>query len=78
MELHLPYKQMSFIFLKILVVRPIPILVKQTDIWQLWLESFFLEIQLFMYMYFPVMHAIIQQLKIFIFCHMIAMIFMMK
>ena len=69
---------MSFIFLKILVVRPIPILVKQIDIWQLWLGSIFLEIQLFMYMYISVMHAIIQQLKIFIFCQIVAMIFMIK
>ena len=41
-----PHKQMSFIFLKVLVVRTKPILVKQKDIWQ-GLVSIFQEIQQF-------------------------------
>ena len=41
MKLHWPYKQMSFIFLKVLVIRTKPILVKLKDIWQLGLGSIF-------------------------------------
>ena len=47
MILHSSYKQMSFIFLKVLVIRTKPILVKQKDIWQLELRSIFQEIQPF-------------------------------
>ena len=78
MKLHWPYKQMSFIFLKVLVIRTKPILVKQKDIWQLGLGSIFREIHPFFNIYLPVAHAIILPLRIFIFCHMVTMILIIK
>ena len=48
MKLHWPYKQMSFIFLKVLVIITKPTLVKQKGIWQLGLGSIFQEIHPFM------------------------------
>ena len=47
MTLHWPHKQMSFIFLKVHVIRTKPILVKQKDSWQLGLGSNHQEIQPF-------------------------------
>ena len=69
---------MLFIFLKVLVVRTKPTLVKQKDIWQLGLGSIFLEIQPFFNIYPLATHVIIPPLRIFIFCHMVAMILMIK
>ena len=53
MKLHWSYKQMSFIYLKVLVIRTKDILIKQEDIWQLGLGSIFLEILPFLNMYLP-------------------------
>ena len=78
MKLRWPYKQMSFIFLKVLVIRTKPILVKQKDIWQLGLGSISREILPFLSICLPVAHAIILPLRIFIFCHMVIMILILK
>ena len=68
----------AFIFLKVLVIRTKPILVKQKYIWQLGLGSIFLEIQPFFNIYLPAAHATILPLKMFIFCHMVKMILIIK
>ena len=51
---------------------------KTKNIWQLWLGSIFQEIQQFIKMYLPATHVIILPLRSFIFCHMVAMILIMK
>ena len=78
MILYWPYKQMLLIFFKVLVVRTKPILVIQKVIWQLGLGSIIQEIQHFFYIDLHAMHVVILPLKIFIFCHMVPMILMMK
>ena len=78
MKLNWPYKQMSSIFLKVLVIRTKPILVKQKYIWQLGLGKKFQEIRPFLNIYLPATHAIVLPLRIFIFCHMVAMILIIK
>ena len=65
-------------FLKVLVIRTKPILVKQKDIWQLGLGSIFQDIQPFFNIYLPATHVIILPLRIFIFSHMVAMILIIK
>ena len=70
--------QMSFFFLKVLVIRTKPILVKEKDIWQLALGSIFQEIQPFFNIYCPATHVIILPVRILIFCHMVAMILIIK
>ena len=65
---------MSFIILKVLVIRTKPILVKQKDIWQLGLGSIFQDIQPFLNIYIPAAHVIILPLRIFILCHMVTII----
>ena len=59
-------------------MRAKPILVKQKDIWQLGLGNIFQEIQPFFNIYLPATHVIILPLRIFIFCHMVAMIMIVK
>ena len=61
-----------------LVIRTKPILVKQKDIWQLGLGSIFQDIQPFLNIYLPAAHVIILPLRIFIFCHMVTMIWIIK
>ena len=60
------------------MIKTRPILVKQKDIWQLGLGSIFHEIQPFFDIYLPATHAIILPLRIFIFCHMVTMIMIIK
>ena len=54
-----------------------PILVKQRHL-QLGLESIFQDIQPFFNIYLPAAYAIILPLRIFIFCHMVTMILIIK
>ena len=51
---------------------------KTKDIWQLGLGSIFQEIQPFFNIDLPAKHVIILPLRIFIFCHMVAMILVTK
>ena len=55
-----------------------PMLVKQKDIWQLGLGSIFRKIHPFLNIYLPATHVIILPLKIFIFYHIVAMIFIVE
>ena len=60
------------------MVRTISVLVKQKDIWQLGLGNIFQEIQPSLNVYLPAARVIILPLRIFIFCHIVAMTLIMK
>ena len=51
---------------------------KTKDIWQLGLGNIFQDIQPFFNIYLPAAHAIILPLRIFIYCHMVTMILIIK
>ena len=60
------------------MVRTNPILVKQKDIWQLGLGIIFPEIQPFFNIYLQATYVIILPLRMFMFCHMVAIILIIK